>query len=128
MPFCPECQAEYEDDVTACTDCGVALVAELPLPEPGDASDAEMVSFMNFSNAATASLVKNLFEENNIRAFVSGGDFTVVPSGFLGEIVLMVDERDLDRAAALYEAYFGAESEVMAPSQLPEDIEDGEPA
>ncbi|HQR37620.1 MAG TPA: DUF2007 domain-containing protein [Blastocatellia bacterium] len=128
MPFCPECQAEYEDDVTTCTDCGVALVATLPAAESGDSSDAEMVSFMNFSNAATASLVKNLFEENDIRAFVSGGDFTVVPSGFLGEIVLMVDERDLDRANTLYEAYFGAESTEMAPSQLPEDIEDNEPA
>jgi hypothetical protein len=108
MPFCPECEAEYESGVSTCSDCGVALVDELPLVDVvPDVDHGEPVPLRNFSNAAEASMVANLLSENGIRAFVSGGEFTVAPSGFSDEIVLMVDERDLDRATALYEAFFG---------------------
>jgi hypothetical protein len=114
MPFCPECQAEYEKGVESCTDCGVALVDELPPDETPDVADGEPVPFRNFSNAAEANMVRDLLEENGIRAFVSGGEFTVAPSSFSGEIVLMVDERDFDRATALYDAYFGQEVPLAA--------------
>ena len=114
MPFCPECQAEYEEGVESCTDCGVALVAELPPDETPDVSDGEPVPFRNFSNAAEANMVKDLLEENDIRAYVSGGEFTVAPSSFSDEIVLMVDERDLERATALNDAYFGQEIPLAA--------------
>ena len=117
MPFCPECEAEYEDGIETCTDCAVPLVDELPLREPPDTADGEPVAMRNFSNAAEASMVESLLAENGIRAFVSGGDFTVAPSMFSGEIVLMVDERDLERATDLYEAYFG---ENTAPDGAPE--------
>jgi hypothetical protein len=127
MPFCPQCEAEYEAGVDACTDCGVALVADLPPDEAPDTADGEPVALRNFANAAEASLVRDLLEENGIRAYVSGGDFTVAPSMFSGEIVLMVDERDLDRATALYDAYFGENAPPVdeTPSQVPEDAEDG---
>jgi hypothetical protein len=127
MPFCPQCEAEYEAGVDACTDCGVALVADLPPDEAPDTADGEPVALRNFANAAEASLVRDLQEENGIRAYVSGGDFTVAPSMFSGEIVLMVDERDLDRATALYDAYFGENAPPVdeTPSQVPEDAEDG---
>jgi len=131
MPFCPECEAEYEQGVGTCTDCGVALVDELPAEEIPDSADGEPVPLRNFSNTAEANMVKDLLEENGIRAFVSGGDFTVVPSEFLGEIVLMVDERDLDRAKSLYDAYFTEEAPPVAgsgddaPAQSSEDIDDG---
>lgn len=111
MPFCPECQSEYKPEVSTCTDCGVALVAELP-PEGGlDNEHSDLVPLRNFANAAEASMVLGLLEENGIRAFISGGEFTVAPSAFAGDIVLMVDERDIERATALHEAYFGEGSE-----------------
>jgi hypothetical protein len=132
MPFCPECEAEYQSGVETCTDCGVALVDELPAPETPDTAEGEPVPLRNFANNAEASMVRDLLEENGIRAFVSGGDFTVAPSSFLGEIVLMVDERDLERAAALYDAYFGETAPPVAdsgdddaPAQSPEETEDG---
>lgn len=131
MPFCPECEAEYEEGVETCTDCGLTLVTELQPRDVPDTAEGEPVALRNFANAAEASMVRDLLEENGIRAFVSGGEFTVAPSSFLGEIVLMVDERDLDRATALYDAYFGqnappvAESGDDAPSQTPEETEDG---
>ena len=108
MPFCPECEAEYESGIATCSDCGVPLVDEPPRDDVvPDVADGEPVPLRNFSNAAEASMVANLLSENGIRAFVSGGEFTVAPSGFSDEIVLMIDERDLDRATALYEAFFG---------------------
>ena len=55
--------------------------------------------------------VIQVLEENGIRAYLSGGEFTVAPSAFAGDIVLMVDERDIQRATALHEAYFGEGSE-----------------
>jgi hypothetical protein len=131
MPFCPECEAEYEDGVETCTDCGVGLVAELSPRVPGDTADGEPVAFRNFANSAEAGMVRDLLEENGIRAYVSGGEFTVAPSAFSGEIVLMVDERDLDRAKALYETYFGQEAPPVAgsgdaaPTPSPEETEDG---
>ena len=114
MPFCPECEAEYEEGVESCTDCGVPLVAELPPDETPDVADGEPMPLRNFSNAAEANMVANLLEENGIRAYVSGGEFTVAPSSFSDEIVLMVDERDLERATALYDAYFGQEVPLAA--------------
>jgi hypothetical protein len=112
MPFCPECEAEYESGIETCADCGVPLLTSLPPRdgEPPDTSEGEPVPLRNYSNAAEASMVANLLTENGVRAFVSGGDFTVAPSGFSGEIVLMVDERDLERARELYDAFFGAEA------------------
>ena len=108
MPFCPECEAEYESGIATCSDCGVALVDELPRDDVvPDLAEGEPVPRRNISHTAEASMVANLLSENGIRAFVSGGEFSVAPSGFSDEIVLMIDERDLDRATALYEAFFG---------------------
>ena len=36
MPFCPECQAEYEPGITECADCNVALVDTLPEADLGN--------------------------------------------------------------------------------------------
>jgi hypothetical protein len=126
MPFCPECTAEYEAGVTACTDCLVPLVDTLPPEEPGESPDldeGELVPMRNFANAAEANLVAGLLEENGIRAFVPGGDFTVAPSGFSNEIVLMVDERDFDRAVELYEVYFGEDAARAVDSPAPDESE-----
>jgi hypothetical protein len=122
MPVCPECKAEYEAGVTECTDCQVPLVDTLPPEEPGtppDLEEGELVPMRNFGNAAEANLVAGLLEENGIRAFVPGGEFTVAPSSFSNEIVLLVDERDLDRAVALYDAYFAEDVALEADAPVP---------
>ena len=128
MPFGPQCEAEYEAGIAACSDCGVALVDEPPAAEvEPDLEDGEPVALRSFGNAAEARMVEGLLNQNGIRAFVSGGDFTVAPTGFSDEIVLMVDERDLERATALYDAYFG---ETATPTEMPskDDTDEGNPA
>ena len=117
MAFCPNCEAEYRVEITVCPDCEVELVPELtPESRVHDISEGEPVRLQSFSNSAEAELVREILERNDIRAFVEGGDFAVIPSSFSQEVVVMVDERDLPRAIEIYEAFFNAES--TAPDEL----------
>ena len=111
MAFCPNCEAEYREGFTVCPDCNVELVAELTEEnKTHDTSEGEPVPLQSFKTGAEAEMVRELLEQNGIRSFVEGGDFAVIPSSFSQEVVLMVDERDLDRAIEIYKAYFDAES------------------
>lgn len=120
MPFCPNCEAEYRAEITVCPDCSMDLVSELtPATSIHDKSDAEPVKLRSFRNSAEAEMVSEMLSKNDIRSFVEGGEFAIIPGSFSQEVVVMVDERDLTRAVELYEAFFNSES---APS--PEDQSD----
>ena len=111
MAFCPNCEAEYREGIAVCPDCNVELVAELTQEnKTHDTSEGEPVPLQSFKTGAEAEMVRELLEQIGIRSFVEGGDFAVIPSSFSQEVVLMVDERDLDRAIEIYKAYFDAES------------------
>ena len=113
--FCPDCEAEYKEGITFCPDCNVELVAALsPDNRVHDKSSGSLVPLRSFNTAAEAEMVNELLSQNGIRSFVEGGEFSVVPGTFSQEVVIMVDERDLERAVDIYEAYFDAEE--PAPS------------
>jgi hypothetical protein len=114
MAFCPNCEAEYRAGITTCPDCNLELVSELtPETRVHDKSDAEPVKLRSFRNSAEAEMVSEMLGQNEIRSFVEGGEFAIIPSSFSQEVVVMVDERDLSRAVELYEAFFNSDS---APS------------
>lgn len=117
MAFCPNCEAEYKEGITVCPDCNLELVAKLtPENKVHDTSHGEPVALQTFTNSAEAEMVREVLDSNGIRSFVQGGDFAVIPSSFSQEVVVMVDERDLDRAVEIYEAYFDSEtSDVETP-------------
>ncbi|SRR6266571_8727488 len=111
MAFCPNCEAEYRAEITVCPDCDVELVSELtPETKVHDTSEGEPVPLQSFKSSAEAEMVSELLERNGIRSFVEGGEFAIIPGSFSQEVVVMVDERDLERAIEIYEAYFNAES------------------
>ena len=113
--FCPDCEAEYKKGITFCPDCSVDLVPELkPANLVHDKIDGTVVPLRSFNTAAEADMVNGLLSQNGIRSFVEGSEFSVVPGTFSQEVVIMVDERDLERAVDIYEAYFDAEE--PAPS------------
>ena len=115
MAFCPNCEAEYREGISRCRDCDLDLVPELtPETRIHDTEEGEPVALQSFKTGAEAEMVCDLLSRNGIRSFVEGGNFAVIPGSFSQEVVVMVDERDLDRAVAVYRAYFDAES--PAPS------------
>ena len=55
--FCPICRDEYRAGFTSCTDCGVALVAQLPLePEREPVEFVDLLTFRNEHEAKLADL------------------------------------------------------------------------
>ena len=118
MAFCPNCEAEYKEGINVCPDCSLELVEELtPQNKIHDTSEGEPVPLQSFKTGAEAEMVRELLDQNGIRSFVEGGDFAVIPSSFSQEVVVMVDERDLDRAVEIYQAYFDADSPAPTDSE-----------
>jgi hypothetical protein len=111
MAFCPNCEAEYKPGIAVCSDCNFELVPELNArTRVHDKEPGGPVPFQVFKTSTEADMVSELLEHNNIRSFVKGGTFSLLPSSFSQDIVLMVDERDLDRAFKIYEEYFDPDS------------------
>jgi hypothetical protein len=121
MAFCPNCEAEYREGIRVCPDCEIELVPELtPETTIHDKSEGEPVPLQSFKTGAEAEMVSQVLEQNGIRSFVQGGDFAVIPSSFSQEVVVMVDERDLDRAIEIYKAYFDIDEPAPASEDQPE--------
>ncbi len=64
----------------------------------------------SFANSTEAGYVLELLRSNGIRALLEGANFgslepLLMPGGF-SEIQLLVAEPDIERATALYEAFF----------------------
>ena len=111
--FCPVCESEYEEGVTSCPDDGSELVERLtPENTLHDHSEARFVPLHNIGSPAEAEMVADILQQNGVRVAVqSGGADALSPllsSASPGALVL-VDERDLDRARELYDSFFGGD-------------------
>ncbi len=111
--FCPVCESEYEEGVTRCPDDGTELVERLtPENTVRDHSEARFVPLHNIGSPAEAEMVADILQQNGVRAAVqSGGADALSPllsSASPGAVVL-VDERDFDRARELYDSFFGGD-------------------
>ena len=111
--FCPVCESEYEEGVASCPDDGSDLVERLtPENTLHDHSEARFVPLHNIGSPAEAEMVVDILQQNEIRAAVqSGGADALSPllsSASPGALVL-VDERDFDRARELYDSFFGGD-------------------
>ena len=125
--FCPVCESEYEAGVTRCPDDNTELVERLtPENTLHDHSDARFVPLHNVGSPAEAEMVNDLLVQNGIRSAVqSGGMDALSPllsTSSPGAMVL-VDERDLDRAQELYNAYFGKDTTPLTGTTMEEDAE-----
>ena len=125
--FCPVCEAEYEAGITHCADDGTELVERLN-PEAGatDDSEARFVMLHTMSSSAEAEMVNDILRNNGIRSVVkSGGADTLSPllSATAEGAVVLVDERDFDRAQEIYSAFFGNDTTPLTGGS-PEDDEE----
>jgi hypothetical protein len=109
--FCPVCEAEYEEGITRCADDDAELV-ELLTPENTvrDESEARFVPLHNIGSPAEAEMVADILTQNGVRVAVqSGGADALSPllSAASPGALVLVDERDLERAQELYASFFG---------------------
>ena len=128
--FCPVCESEYEDGITSCPDDGSDLVEQLtPENTTRDHSEASFVPLHNIGSPAEAEMVADILGQNGVRVAVqSGGSdaFSPLLSAASPGAMVLVDERDLDRARELYESFFGGDITPLTGATEREEEENDE--
>lgn len=109
--FCPVCEAEYEAGITHCADDGAALVERLTQGvDAGDESEARFVPLHNLGSPVEAEMVADLLRQNGVRVVVQSGTmdaFSPLLSAASPGALVLVDERDFERALEIYNSFFG---------------------
>jgi hypothetical protein len=115
--FCPVCEAEYEAGIIRCGDDDAELVESLAGSSSShDDSEARFVVLHTLSSSAEAEMVNDIFAQNGVRSVVqSGGADALSPllSATSPGSIILVDERDFDRAQELYTAFFGNDTSPL---------------
>ena len=127
--FCPVCEAEYEPGITECPDDNTPLVERLTPETTGDVSEAEFVPLHRLGSPAEAEMVNDILRQNGIRSAVKSGGadaFSPLLSATSEGAVILVDERDADRAMEVYNAFFGGDTTPLTGGPVDEE-EDLEP-
>jgi len=125
--ICPVCEAEYEPGITQCPDDNANLVEKLSSPH--DSSEARFVTLHNMGSPAEAEMVNDILHQNGIRSVVkSGGADALSPllSATWEGAMILVDERDADRAREVYKAFFSADTTPLTGATSDDEIEDEE--
>jgi hypothetical protein len=108
MPFCPSCRVEYRVGISQCSDCASELVETLPElpPEP---LGLELAVLASFPTVSEAEMIQELLEGNGIATVLRGEVDPIGVSSRAAETTILVEEKDLERARELYEAFFAGE-------------------
>src|SRR5260370_41798673 len=108
---CPVCEAEYEAGITTCPDDNPPLVDRLTSENTvHDRSEARFLPLHNLGSPAEAEMVNDILQKNGIRSVVKSGGadaFSPLLSSTADGALILVDERDFDRAREVYSAFFG---------------------
>ena len=124
--FCPVCEAEYEKGIERCPDHDMNLVEQLSPETSRDRSEARFVPLHNVGSPAEAEMVHDILSQNGVRSAVqSGGSdaFSPLLSTTSPGALVLVDERDLERAQELYNSFFGSDTTPLTGTTLEEDGE-----
>ena len=128
--FCPVCESEYESGIEVCPDDGTALVERLtPENTEKDHSEARFVPLHNIGSPAEAEMVHDILTQNGIRAAVQSGGmdaFSPLLSTTAPGALVLVDERDFDRAQEIYESFFGGDTTPLTGTTDEEEDEESD--
>jgi len=122
--ICPVCEGEYEPGITQCPTDDTPLVDKITSPH--DESEASFVSLHNFGSPAEAEMVNDILTQNGVRSVVKSGGadaFSPLLSATWEGAMIMVDERDVDRAREVYQSFFGADTTPLTGGTT-DDLED----
>jgi len=123
--ICPVCEGEYEPGITQCPTDNTPLVDKIASPH--DESEASFVSLHNFGSPAEAEMVNDILTQNGVRSVVKSGGadaFSPLLSATWEGAMIMVDERDVDRAREVYQSFFGADTTPLTGGTTEDDLED----
>ena len=125
--FCPVCESEYEPGITQCPDDETALVERLtPDNTLHDGSEANFIPLHKLGSPAEAEMVNDILTQNGIRSVVkSGGSDALSPllSATADGAMILVDERDAERAGEIYRAFFGGDTTPLTGATFEEEAE-----
>ena len=111
MPFCPQCNAEYIEDVSMCADCQLPLVPERLAEDELEYINWEVVH--QVPNEVVGNIIKSVLESAGVDAILRSHE--VVAHGGLspkpqwGDI--LVRSGDLESAEEIVNAYIASLSE-----------------
>jgi hypothetical protein len=112
--FCPVCESEYEAGINRCPDDGSELIKRLTSETAThDTSEAKFVELHHLGSPAEAEMVNDILTQNGIRSMVKSGGadaFSPLLSATREGAVILVDERDFDRANEIYASFFGSDT------------------
>ena len=93
-----------------------------PQPEI-DHSNAKFVILHHLNSPIEADMVNDIFRQNGIRSVVqsSGNDALAALSTSASGAIVLVDERDYDKASELYSAYFGQDTSPLTGGDTDDD-------
>jgi hypothetical protein len=123
--ICPVCEGEYEPGITQCPTDDTPLVEKITSPH--DESEASFVSLHNFGSPAEAEMVNDILTQNGVRSVVKSGGadaFSPLLSATWEGAMIMVDERDVDRAREVYQSFFGADTTPLTGGPTEDDLQD----
>ena len=123
--ICPVCEGEYEPGITQCPTDDTPLVEKITSPH--DESEASFISLHNFGSPAEAEMVNDILTQNGVRSVVKSGGadaFSPLLSATWEGAMIMVDERDVDRAREVYQSFFGADTTPLTGGTTEDDLED----